>query len=740
MSASMRNLTFSKLKYLHSMFYRSKKTWKGNRMKEKHPALGNIGEIPLETRLTGEAEDQDVFMAYREMISDCYTTADRSLLLQLNEQDNLLDIITRVQNVYGTIKKGFYFPNDDKKKLVLVEFSYSEKLDARTPLRVKDTSELEKVKGRDKNINSLMEKIIKYQPKTYQPDSLKHCNSVSDQLMCLYKEMQMSEAMVRLHFFVGMLVLRSVRKKFKDAQVMFHGSSSCGLALEGKSDLDMVILKDDVLDEYEVLKPLSKEVRRNAGLFSHVLHLPHARVPIIKFDQIHTKMSCDLSCNRLGGILMAEMLYWLNVYEPMFYPLVIAVKMWGREHHMTSSGMGHHFSNYMLTMLMLAYLQHVGLLPALKTVYANTDRGRGGKSADILSTWRDTVLKKPKRNTGKIFLDNDIGSLLLGFFQYYSKFPFEDYIIDVHFGKVIKRPHRYDICVINPHESDHNVCKNVRAIQVDRFQQMCKHSAKILEINQEKSADNSPWGLACVLSNQILKEKKRGILFDLDIEFGTDDGQVEEVAIEVGGEDELDVSDLHVNKNTPDHEKDAFEDILGMEKDENIHTKTDGENKLNESVDTDIDIDKSADMIVEIVKEIQKQEQTGMSNKNINAENIADSTNEMKRTKKKKKRKKNALRDIHVLGMGKDENINTKTNGENKLKDSMDTVIDVDKIADMILENVKEIQNQEQTRMSNKSRNAENIADSTNEMKQTKRKKKKKKKKKGNLNIVLSES
>lgn len=86
-----------------------------------------------------------------------------------------------------------------------------------------------------------------------------------------------------------------------------------------------------------------------------------------------------------SGVLMAETLHWLNAYEPMFYPLVMTVKIWGREHHLTSQGLGCHFSNHMLTMLVLAYLQQEELLPALKTLYARKGNGKSIKKCIALS-------------------------------------------------------------------------------------------------------------------------------------------------------------------------------------------------------------------------------------------------------------------------------------------------------------------------------------------------------------------
>lgn len=73
---------------------------------------------------------------------------------------------------------------------------------------------------------------------------------------------------------------------------------------------------------------------------------------------------------------MAEMLCWLRVFEPSFQPLVMTVKLWAKNHNLVGFGPGGHFSNHMLTMMVVAFLQKQGCLPPLQMAYVNKGLGK----------------------------------------------------------------------------------------------------------------------------------------------------------------------------------------------------------------------------------------------------------------------------------------------------------------------------------------------------------------------------
>lgn len=66
----------------------------------------------------GDAANQCSFMPFRAMIDNRYQEANRSLLVQLDEQDSLCDLLNRVHHTYGTLERGFCYPAENGKHLV----------------------------------------------------------------------------------------------------------------------------------------------------------------------------------------------------------------------------------------------------------------------------------------------------------------------------------------------------------------------------------------------------------------------------------------------------------------------------------------------------------------------------------------------------------------------------------------------------------------------------------------------
>ena len=62
---------------------------------------------------------------------------------------------------------------------------------------------------------------------------------------------------------------------------------------------------------------------------------------------------------------MSKLLWNLSAIDNRVAPLVFAIRRWAREASITQSTPGPWFSNYQLTLLVLFYLQSVGILPKL---------------------------------------------------------------------------------------------------------------------------------------------------------------------------------------------------------------------------------------------------------------------------------------------------------------------------------------------------------------------------------------
>ena len=83
---------------------------------------------------------------------------------------------------------------------------------------------------------------------------------------------------------------------------------------------------------------------------------------------------------------------------------------------------------------------------------------------------------------------------------------FANTFIDVHKGRIVPCEHLFVIYIANPHEDQHNICRNVGSAGLERFQTLCKLSAKALEdgdfVKQRPHShteESGPWGLQGLL-------------------------------------------------------------------------------------------------------------------------------------------------------------------------------------------------------------------------------------------------
>jgi hypothetical protein len=80
---------------------------------------------------------------------------------------------------------------------------------------------------------------------------------------------------------------------------------------------------------------------------------------------------------------MSQLLWSLSSIDNRVAPLVFAIRRWAREASITQSAPGPWFSNFQMTLLVLFYLQSIGIIPKLN--YIN-EQSVITSSQDLLST------------------------------------------------------------------------------------------------------------------------------------------------------------------------------------------------------------------------------------------------------------------------------------------------------------------------------------------------------------------
>ncbi|KAG5677053.1 hypothetical protein PVAND_006837 [Polypedilum vanderplanki] len=218
-------------------------------------------------------------------------------------------------------------------------------------------------------------------------------------------------------------------------KILMFGSTLTELDFHG-SDLDFFIqLKNAPKDENElkeVLKQASKQTRYLQGSnFQVICMIPHARVPLIRLMHKERKVICDVNFNSKFGYYNSYFIAHILKYDRRIKELAIILKLWSKSHRIASQMI---LSNYCLVMLLFFYLQN-NENPMLDTIY-NNQRSKNQMILDLKYKWNFYF----NDNINKSFNNHQsLRELLIGFFEFYDKLNFKNYIVSLYTGKLIKR-------------------------------------------------------------------------------------------------------------------------------------------------------------------------------------------------------------------------------------------------------------------------------------------------------------
>jgi poly(A) RNA polymerase GLD2 len=81
-----------------------------------------------------------------------------------------------------------------------------------------------------------------------------------------------------------------------------------------------------------------------------------ARVPLIRFKQVHTDIEVDLNCNNTVGLLNTRLLYCYAGADWRVPQLMVVVKLWAK-HHGINDTKNMSVSSYSLSLMVIHYLQ-----------------------------------------------------------------------------------------------------------------------------------------------------------------------------------------------------------------------------------------------------------------------------------------------------------------------------------------------------------------------------------------------
>ncbi|XP_004455874.2 poly(A) RNA polymerase, mitochondrial [Dasypus novemcinctus] len=360
---------------------------------------------------------------------------------------------------------------------------------------------------------------------------LHYADSIDDQLHNLLKEFQITEENTKLRYLTCSLIEDIAAAYFPHCTVRPFGSSVNSFGKLG-CDLDMFLDLDEIeklhaqktsgnfLTEFQVKNVPSERIATQKILSVIGECLDHfgpgcvglqkilnARCPLVRFSHQAAGLQCDLTTNNRIALKSSELLYIYGTLDSRVRALVFGIRCWARAHSLTSSIPGTWITNFSLTMMVIFFLQRRSppILPTLNHLKSLADTEDKciieGHNCTFIS---DLNRIKPSGNTETLEL------LLKEFFEYFGNFAYEKNSINIRQGREQNKPESSPLHIQNPFETSLNISKNVNQSQLQKFVELTRESAWILQQegkDRPSPSSNQPWGLAALLLPPIAKTK-----------------------------------------------------------------------------------------------------------------------------------------------------------------------------------------------------------------------------------------
>lgn len=290
-------------------------------------------------------------------------------------------------------------------------------------------------------------------------------------------------------------------------------------------------LRDPFRSATRILCRVQEHLRRS-GRFTNFEPVPNARIPILKCVHIATGFQCDLNFTNNIGVYNSPIMAQLLTFDSRIYVLAFIIKYWMKVHNLVGSNC---ITSYASLWLLLFYLQQLKepMLPPIEVFQRNVPPFfiRGANMAFNFNL--PNLLRNNQR----------VSELLLGFFQFYSTFDFENSLIcplygcafpQVNYEKLYPRyfaryrelllmmpsltPMQFDkpICIQDPFEITHTIPGKVSAEYYQIFRGALKNAAricneKITTVGEGKELLLALFDNNLILPKEIVIEKKNSV-------------------------------------------------------------------------------------------------------------------------------------------------------------------------------------------------------------------------------------
>ncbi|XP_048026748.1 LOW QUALITY PROTEIN: speckle targeted PIP5K1A-regulated poly(A) polymerase [Megalobrama amblycephala] len=380
--------------------------------------------------------------------------------------------------------------------------------------------------------------------------------SVNEQMQKVVENFELGDNEKKVRDLLVQLLQEVFTEFFPDCQIVPFGSSvntfgihSCDLDLfldlentkafqarakssgsTGENQSEDCHSEDSILSDIdlstatpaEILELVATILRKCVPGVHKVQTLGTARLPVVKFSHRELNLQGDITINNRLAVRNTRFLQLCSGIDSRLRPLVYTIRLWAKQKLLAGnlSGPGPLLNNYALTLLVIFYLQNRDplVLPSvnqLKNMACEEEEC-------VIEEWDCTFPSQPfsvppSKNT------EDLGTLLFGFFTFYSKFDFPASVVSLRDGHVLpitdflqsdekavntaeasspkpKRsltPKLGPMNVLDPFEQNHNVAGNLNERTQKNFKRECCEAEKYCRSlqYQRKSAKGKSWGL-----------------------------------------------------------------------------------------------------------------------------------------------------------------------------------------------------------------------------------------------------
>ena len=575
--------------------------------------------------------------------------ARRSVLVQVAGPNSALDLVSYCHDQFGDVESLHYFNNKASNNFThffIVNFSKM-----KTVNRILDSAQHSVGDGVSaspvpvyspflwlqggkvsKNINKFKSVPVDYGHGAISEQKIQTMSDVSEQMYHLWQRTEMADTSLRLRFLVCRQLELAIAGMFPHAQVLPFGSAINGFGT-CDSDQDMVLDLDDPDRDRSKESRLvfqakgavyggdKAQVQRHCEELANIIQsfLPgcqdvqkilNARVPIIKYTQELVGLECDLSMSSSSGLHMSCLLHLWGHTDWRVRPLVTTVRRWAR-----SVGLVREmrptpfFTNFTLTMLVICYLQTLGMLPSYSQL---TDLATESDSF----TTRDGVnvsflhnINNQKELLNRCYhSDISLQDLLQGFFSYYATYDFSKNVLCPITGtnkmKTKRWKHSSHLDMVNPLEPSLNISYNVGPKGLEQFKDECRKSIKKLNILKQASLEESPVkdGLFWIFKNETAPPQRPRLVIPslkaLDLGSGKENLKGKKSRSEREGKSHAQISVkeyFELNSSSHDTQPRIKKNKTHGEKSRTDETRNAWKNKTEPEVWSEIDISSSTD-------------------------------------------------------------------------------------------------------------------------------------------------